>query len=275
MRRLARWLMAALAVAALASPGAGRAARDELVIGMTQFPGTFSPVIESMRAKSYVLAMTRRPLVVYDQSWERVCMLCTELPTIENGLARLETLPDGGEGMAVSFTIRPGATWGDGTPVTTRDVVFAWEVGRHPLTGVPNRDAYERITAIDVHDDRRFTVHLDKVYYDYADRAALNFLPAHLERDAFTDPREYRHRTLYDTDTTNPGLYSGPYRITEVVSGSHVVLEPNRTWWGEAPHFKRVVVRVIGNTAALEANLLSGAVDYVAGELGFSLDQAL
>ena len=275
MRRLARWSMAALVVAALAAPGVGRAARDELVIGMTQFPGTFSPVIDSMLAKSYVLAMTRRPLVVYDQSWERVCMLCVELPTIENGLARLETLPDGGEGMAVSFAIRPGATWGDGTPVTTRDVVFAWEVGRHPLTGVPNRDSYERITAIDVDDDKRFTVHLDKVYYDYADRAALEVLPAHLERDAFADPREYRHRTLYDTDTTNPGLYFGPYRITEVVSGSHVVLEPNPTWWGEAPHFERIVVRVIGNTAALEANLLSGAVDYIAGELGFSLDQAL
>ena len=222
MKRLTRWLLAALVIAPLAAPGEGRAARDELVIGITQFPATFSPVIESMLAKSYVLAMTRRPLVVYDQRWERVCMLCTELPTIENGLARLETLPDGGEGMAVSFAIRPGATWGDGTPVTTRDVVFAWEVGRHPLTGVPNRDSYERITAIDVDDDKRFTVHLDKVYYDYADRAALDVLPAHLERDAFADPREYRHRTLYDTDVTNPGLYFGPYRITEVVSGSHV-----------------------------------------------------
>ena len=275
MKRLTRWLLAALVIAPLAAPGEGRAARDELVIGITQFPATFSPVIESMLAKSYVLAMTRRPLVVYDQRWERVCMLCTELPTIENGLARLETLPDGGEGMALSFTIQPGATWGDGTPVTTRDVVFGWEVGRHPQSGVPNRDAYERITAIDVHDDKRFTVHLDKVYYDYPDRGAFDVLPAHLERDAFADPREYRYRTLYDADTTNPGLYYGPYRITEVVSGSHVVLEPNPTWWGDAPHFRRIVVRVIENTAALEANLLSGSIDYVAGELGLSLDQAL
>jgi len=35
------------------------------------------------------------------------------------------------------------------------------------------------------------------------------------------------------------------------------------------------VVKIIENTAALEANLLSGNVDYVLGELGLSLDQAL
>ena len=267
-------LLAALVLWPAAAPDA-RAGRDELVIGMTQFPATFSPIINAMLAKSYILAMTRRPLVTYDQSWELVCMLCTELPTIENGLAKRETLADGGAGMALTYTIQPGATWGDGTPVTTGDVLFGWEVGRHPLTGVANRDLYERITAIDVHDDKRFTVHLDKLFYDYPDRGSIPLLPAHLERDAFADPREYRHRTLYDSDPTNPGLYYGPYRITEIVSGSHVVLEPNPTWWGDAPHFKRIVVRVIENTAALEANLLSGAIDYVAGELGFSIDQAL
>ena len=276
MRRLARWLLAALLLLApLAAPGEGRAAREQLVIGMTQFPSTFNPVIDAMLAKSYVLAMTRRPLVTYDQSWELVCMLCTELPTIENGRARLETLPDGRAGMALSYTIQPGATWGDGVPVTTRDVVFGWEVGRHPLTGVADLDFYQRITAIDVHDDKRFTVHLDKVYFDYPARGSIPLLPAHLERGAFADAREYRHRTLYDADSANPGLYYGPYRITEVVSGSHVVLELNPTWWGKPPHFKRIVVRVIENTAALEANLLSGTVDYVAGELGFNIDQAL
>ncbi len=274
-RRLVLWFVAALVLAPLLAAGPSRAARDELVIAMTQFPDTLNPIINVMLAKSYVLAMTQRPFTVYDHDWKLACMLCTELPTIENGLAERETLADGREGLAVTLEIQPAATWGDGTPVTTADVLFGWEVGRHPLTGVANRDFYERIAAIDVHDDKRFTVHIDKRYYDYPERASIPLLPAHLERDAFAEPREYRHRTLYDADATNPGLYYGPYRITEVVSGSHVVLEPNPTWWGKPPHFKRIVVRVIENTAALEANLLSGSIDYVSGELGFSIDQAL
>ena len=271
-RRLTLWLAAALL---LIVAGEARAGRDQLVIGMTQFPSTFNPVIDSMLAKSYVLAMTRRPLVVYDGDWALTCLLCVELPTIENGMARREVLADGGDGMALDYEIRPLATWGDGTPVTTEDVLFSWRVGKHPLTGVADRDAYERIIAIDVHGPKRFTVHLDKLYYDYPQRGAITILPAHLERQAFADPAEYRHRTLYDADPTNPGLYYGPYRVAEVVSGSHITLVANQYWWGDAPHFARIVVRVIENTAALEANLLSGAVDYVAGELGFSIDQAL
>jgi peptide/nickel transport system substrate-binding protein len=275
LRRIITALIVSLTLCTALPSNPAHANRDELVIGMTQFPNTFSPIVDAMLAKSYVLAMTRRPFTVYDQQWELVCMLCTEMPTIENGGARVEDLGDGRQGIAVDFEIQPGATWGDGTPVTTRDVVFGWEVGRHPDTGVADRDAYERIASIEVHDDKRFTMHLDKLFYDYAARASIPLLPEHLERDAFAEPREYRHRTLYDTDPANPGLYYGPYRITQVESGSHVVLERNPTWWGAPGHFKRIVVRVIGNTAALEANLLSGAIDYVAGELGFSIDQAL
>ena len=139
MSRMFPWLLAA--VIAL-SAGAARADRDQLVIGITQFPSTLSPVIESMLAKSYVLAMTRRPFVIYDRDWELACMLCVELPTIENGLARVEILADGGSGIALEFAIQPGATWGDGVAVTSADVVFGWEVGKHPETGVADRDFY-------------------------------------------------------------------------------------------------------------------------------------
>ncbi|HXP74162.1 MAG TPA: peptide ABC transporter substrate-binding protein, partial [Stellaceae bacterium] len=101
-------------------------------------------------------------------------------------------------------------------------------------------------------------------------------LPAHIERAAFADPANYRFRTRYDTDPTNPGLYFGPYRITELVPGSRVVLERNPTWWGRPPAFERVVVSVVENTAALEANLLAGSIDMIPGEVGqISVDQAL
>src|SRR3546814_10274005 len=77
-----------------------------------------------------------------------------------------------------------------------------------------------------------------------------------------------------DLHRRSPGKV-GPYRVTQVQSGSHIVLEPNPTWWGEKPKFQRVVVRTIENTAALTANLLSGGIAYIAGELGLALDQAL
>lgn len=273
---LAFLLLAGLA----AAPGSATRA-ESLTIGMTQYPYTLNPNIESMLAKSYVLAMTMRPLTHYDQSWEAVCLLCTELPTIENGGAVIEPLPEGidspsDEGIAVTYTIHPDATWGDGTPVTSADVVFTWELGRHPQSGVANFEAFRRIHDITVIDDKTFTLHVDRISFNYPSAAGLWLVPEHIEREIFeADPAAYRSRTAYDTDPTNPGLYWGPYRIVDVKNGAEIVLERNPTWYGEAPAFDRITVRSIENTAALEANLLSGAVDMIAGELGLTLDQAL
>ena len=248
---------------------------DELAIGIIQFPSTFHPSIEAMVAKSYVLGMVRRPLTTFDASWHLVCMLCVTLPSIENGLAAPLDLPDGKRGIRLTYTLRPEARWGDGVPLTTKDVLFTYEVGRNPQSGVGGAELYRRIRRIEAKDDKTFTIELDKLTFDYAALDDFEILPEHLERAAFAEPAQYRFRTRYDSDTTNPGLYFGPYRITEVSAGSHIVLERNPTWWGKPPAFRRIVIWAVENTAALEANLLAGGLDMVAGELGFPLDQAL
>src|SRR6266436_3601752 len=94
-------------------------AKDELVLAMTQAPGTMNPLISSMLAKSLISNMTARPFTVYDPDWKLVCLLCTEIPTLENGKARLINLPDGKKGMEVDMDIKP-MKWGDGTPVTVK-----------------------------------------------------------------------------------------------------------------------------------------------------------
>ena len=59
------------------------------------------------------------------------------------------------------------------------------------------------------------------------------------------------------------------------MTGSHILLEPNPHWAGPPGRFRRITIRTIENTAALEANLLSGTIDMIAGELGLPLDEAL
>lgn len=259
----------------LALAAATARAEERLVIGISQFPSTFHPGFEPMVAKSYVLGFARRPFTVHDAAWQRVCLLCTELPTLENGLAKPETTPDGKPGMAVTFTIRPQAKWADGTPITTRDVLFTWRVGREAATGVLPREFYRSLYRVDARDERTFTLHFDKRTFDYNAIDSFEPLPAHLEETAVAEPASYRTRTRFVVDVTNPGLYNGPYVIAEVVAGSHVVLKRNPHWWGKPPAFATIVVRTIENTAAIEANLISGAIDMIAGELGLTVDQAI
>jgi len=259
---------------------AGAAAAKPLVIGITQYPATLHPAIESMLAKTYVLGFSARPFVAFDKGWKPACIICETLPTLENGLAERVPVPkdvgDGsGEGMAVTYRLLEGLSWADGTPVTVDDVIFAWEVGRHPDTGVPDAEGYRRVLEVRKLDDRTFTLVNDRVKVRY-NLLALTPLPAHLERAVFeADPKTYRNRTLYVTAPDTAGLYFGPYRVTGTETGVSITLEPNPHWKGKQPDFERILIRAIGNTAALEANLRSGAVDYVAGELGLSLDQTL
>ncbi len=271
MIRFCALILAALLL--FAAPPAS--AREQIVIGIAQYPAPLHPNIDSMLAKSFVLGLTERPFTAYDANWQLVCMLCTELPTLENGLAVIEDLPEGKKGVAATYTIQPGATWGDGVPVTTRDVMFTYEVGKHPDSGISNAELYRRILSIDVKDDKTFTMHFDRVEFTYNAINDFRVLPEHIERAAFETPSAYRNRTAFDAEPTNPGLYFGPYRIVSLEPGAEIVLAKNQTWWGKAPPFERIVLRAVENTAALEANLLSGAIDYVAGELGLTLDQAL
>ena len=275
--RWAYWLIMPALAFVLVQPGPARAAaKEELVIGVSQFPTAFHPNLESHVTQGYVLAMTQRPFTAYNADWELVCMLCTELPTFENGLAVVEKQDDGSDGLALTYTIQEDAAWGDGVPVTTDDVLFTYEVGKHPKSGVSNAELYRRITSIDVIDDKTFTLHVDRVTFDYNGINDFELTPAHLERAIFEeDPETYRNRTSYETDSANPALHFGPYKITEVSPGAYIVLEANETWYGEKPFFKRIILKAIENTAALEANLLSGSIDMIAGEAGVTIDQAL
>lgn len=265
----------ALATLLLVLPWGTAVARDQLAIGISQFPPTLNPDIDAVAAKSYVLGFALRPFTVFDADWKLVCLLCTELPSFENGRAVKTELPEGKTGVDLTYTIRDDAMWADGTPVTTDDVKFTYEFGRNKESAVANAEMYREILGVDAKDEKTFTLHWDRLSYDYAAINDFILLPAHLERAAFGEPAQYKVRTHYATDPTNPGLYNGPYRISEFASGSHIVLEPNPHWSGPPPPFKRITVRAIENTAAMEANLLSGTIDMVAGEVGLPLDEAL
>lgn len=262
-------------LALLALPAVGQA-RDQLTIGLTQYPSTLHPSIETMAAKSYVHGFTLRPITTYDADWQLTCMLCTHLPTIEAGDAVRETAPNGNPGIRVTYRLREDARWDDGTPITAEDIVFAWEAGREPATGMGPAELYRSLHRIVVVDPRTVTLHFDKLTFQYNAINDLRPLPAHLDRAIWQeDPRAYRTRTLYDRDPTRPGLWSGPYRVASLTTGASVTLERNEQWWGAAPAFRRIVIRTIENTTALEAALLAGQIDMIAGELGLTLDQAI
>lgn len=268
--------IAAAALGLMAAFGAPAQAKDDLVIGVAQFPPSLNPNIDPTVIKAYVLDFVIRPLTAFDPDWKLSCLLCTILPTIENGGARIEDLPGGKKGMAVTFTLKPDLKWNDGTPVTTRDLVFTWKLGSDPKSGFSNNNSWNRASRIDVVDDHTAVFHLDRVITAY--NVWDQLLPAHIEGKAAQgeEPGDYLKATLYNRAPTTIGLYNGPFTIIAYESGTQIVLEPNPHWAGKKPGFKRIVIKTIENTAALSANLLSGDVDMTPGDApALTIDQVI
>jgi peptide/nickel transport system substrate-binding protein len=253
-----------------------KAERTQLVIGVSQAPGTMNPLLDSLLIQQYILALVRRPITAIDAEWNLVCLLCTSIPTLQNGQAVLETYGQNQKGIAVTVQLKPEARWGDGTPVSSTDMVFTWKLAKHPSVGAVSAESFRRIRDITVKDAKTFTLHLDRVTYDYNQLGNIELMPAHIEKLALRGGgAAYRKQTRYDHDYDDPGLYNGPYRIVAINPGTEYVMERNKEWWGKEPFFKRIVVRVIPNTTALQASLFSGTVDMIAGEVGLNFEEAL
>jgi len=252
--------------------------KDTLVVGMSQYPPSLHPGIEPTVAKTLATRFGYRTISAYNSDQKMQCYLCTEVPSIANGRAKTLDLGAGKKGMTVRFSLHPQAKWGDGTPITSKDVAFSWAVGVKPESGFARPDVFQRISKVEVLDAKNFVFHMNKAEYDFANLVDFALIPEHLEGPvvkALANPSDYNKNTLYNRAPTTPGLWNGPYKLTQIQSGAFLVFELNPQWWGPKPHFKRITIKTIENTATLEANLRSGDVDYISGALGLSQDQGL
>ncbi len=262
-----------LAVALAVSPAN---ARDTLKIGLASFPAQFHPNAEPEAVKTYIEGFVLRPVTAYDASGQNVCLLCAELPSLDNGMVSIDERPPGLPGMRVTVKLREGLKWGDGAPLTARDIAFTAKVGRDPHSGFVNTHTWGRVESVEVIDDVTAILHLDEVSSVFDNIGTL--LPEHLEGPIYdaAGPAEYVHQSLYSRAPTTPGLWNGPFVPVQISGGNAVLLEPNPYWTGSKPYLKHIILRAADSSAALLASLLSGDVDMAPGEgFGLTVDQAL
>jgi len=261
---------------ALSAPAVRSQPRDSITVGMAQFPPDMHPNITTTSIKDTVLLAVNRPMAGYARDGSLICLLCTELPSLANGMAKV--VPRAGEpdGMEVTYTLKPDLFWADGVPVTARDVVFTFEVSR--VFNPP-----QTIVAAEALDDLHVKFTLRTTIYDFPrianSFATTSILSEHIEGPIFKaskDPLDYGQKSAFNRRPEEPGLWMGPYRVAEFRPNEQIVLVPNTFWKGRKPWFHKVTMRLIESTSALQANLLSGDVDTVAsGNLGLTLDQIL
>ena len=72
--------------------------------------------------------------------------LAESVPTVENGGVSAEL-------TQITWKLKPGLLWSDGTPVTSADVKFTYEYCTHPEGGCAQAARYEGIASIETPDE--------------------------------------------------------------------------------------------------------------------------
>jgi peptide/nickel transport system substrate-binding protein len=160
------------------------------------------------------------------------------------------------DGLTYTFTIREGAVWSDGTPISADDMIFTLGAiqNQEIVTAVESNVAL--ISEVNKIDDRTYEVVLNE-----PDCAAISqlggirFLPAHRFAADYSD---FEDNPL----NMNPDISGGPYILEEWAPDEGQRFRANPDYWAGMPNIPFLVNRVIGEqTVALQA-IQAGEIDY-------------
>ena len=113
------------------------------MIAMQQEPDTLHPAIGSMTAKSMVLSAVFPGCMMQNEKTEWIPMGCEQIPTLDNGGAKL--VGDGADKhLEVTYKIRKGWRWTDGTPVTSKDAIYSWKLQHGSGYGIARPHGYRK-----------------------------------------------------------------------------------------------------------------------------------
>ena len=133
---------AAVSTAALAERGSD----GHLNIIYWQAVATLNPYLSGGTKDVEAASLVLEPLALYDEHGDLVPVLAEEIPTVENGGVAADLL-------SITWKLKQGVMWSDGTELTAHDAVFSARFCMHEdAVCVPESD-YDEVEAIEALDD--------------------------------------------------------------------------------------------------------------------------
>jgi peptide/nickel transport system substrate-binding protein len=229
-----------------APAAAGATATDlTLVYGFTQNPvgGCDGTQITVVATTGNCPLLNQEALIRYDDATKKI------VP----GLAESWTY----DGMSATFKLRSGVKFQDGTPFNADAVVYnyrrVWDPNFPANQGVKfpyaNNVPFKSVEKVD---DMTVKVDFTKVRADTL--LYMTTWPAMIQSPTAL-------QAMSPADYTFKPVGTGPYVVTAYQDNARIEMDRNDSYWGPKPAFKKVVMVIKQDSAALVNDLLSGAID--------------
>ncbi|MDT8419581.1 MAG: peptide-binding protein [Desulfuromonadales bacterium] len=198
------------------------------------------PVLSSDSASSDINGLVYNGLVRYDKDLK-----------IEGELAESWEISE--DNLTITFTLREGVKWHDGTPFTSADVLFTYQLYTDPKTPTAYAESFKQVASAEAPDPHTFRVSYPEPYAPALISWGMAIHPRHL----------LEGKDVTKSPLSRAPIGTGPYMFKEWSSGEKIVLEANPDYFEGQPHIKRVVYRIIPDQSTQFLELQTGSLDFM------------
>jgi peptide/nickel transport system substrate-binding protein len=247
-------LTLALAVGIASSVQAKRGGDGQLNLLYWQAPSTMNPNLSGGTKELEASSVVIEPLARYDEKGNLLPWLAVEIPTVGNGGVAKDL-------TSITWKIKKGIKWSDGSAFTADDAVFTYEYCTNPDTGCTQTNYYsdiQSVKALDSHTVKiTFTVAKPFPYAAFVGYNSPILQKAQFAGCQGTKAQECTEQNFHPIGT-------GPFKVVDFKPNDVIVFEANPNYRDASkPAFGRLVFKGGGDaTSAARAVLETGEMDY-------------
>ena len=247
-------LTLALAVGIASPVQAKRGSDGQLNLLYWQAPSTMNPNLSGGTKELEASSVVLEPLGRYDENGNLLPWLAVEIPTVENGGVAKDL-------TSITWKIKKGIKWSDGSALTADDAVFTYEYCTNPDTGCTATNYYKDIQSVKALDRNTvkitFTVAKPFPYATFVGYNSPILQKAQFDGCQGAKAQECNEQNFYPIGT-------GPFKVVDFKPNDVIVFEANPNYRDASkPAFGKLVFKGGGDaTSAARAVLETGEMDY-------------
>ena len=249
-------LIAALALTAMvSSPAHAQRGRDgHLNILYWQAASSMNPYLSGGTKEIEASSLVIEPLAHYDENGNMVPVLVDEIPTIENGGVASDL-------GSITWKLREGIVWSDGSPLTAHDVVFSGEYCLHPEGGCTSLAYFSDVSGFEALDDHTVKVSFG-VAKPFPYGPFVGSTTPVIQKAQFQDCLGIKAQEC--TDANFGPIGTGPFKVDEFRANDVVTLSANEHFReADKPAFATATFKGGGDAASAARSVLeTGEFDY-------------
>lgn len=212
---------------------------DALIVGSIGEPSNLIYMLASDSASHDIAGLMFNGLVKYH----------TDLSVIGDLAESWDISKDG---LVITFHLRKGVKWADGTAFTADDVKFGYDTIVNEKTPTAYKEDFLQVKKAEVVDKYTFRVTYEKPFAPaLTSWSGIVVLPKHLLEGKDITKVEFGRNPI--------GL--GPYKLKKWTPGQELILDSYREYFEGRPYIDRYVYRLIPDLATMFLELKAGSID--------------